>query len=55
LTPLNNVLEQINQIFTYIFCGEALFKIIAMGFVLEQRSYLRESWNAVDFLIVIAG
>jgi hypothetical protein len=55
LTPFNNVLEQITQVFTYIFCGEALIKIIAMGFVLGQRSYLRDTWNAVDFVIVIAG
>jgi len=55
LTPLNNVLEHISQVFTYIFCGEAIIKIIAMGFMLDQRSYLRDAWNTVDFMIVIAG
>jgi hypothetical protein len=54
-SKINKVLEMINQILTIIFCVEALIKIIAMGFFVGQRSYLRKPWNVIDFIIVIAG
>lgn len=34
---------------------EALIKIIAFGFVIDQGSYLRESWNILDFFIVVTS
>ncbi len=55
VTQLNQILELLNQIFTFIFLGEALVKIFAMGFALGHRAYLKESWNVIDFFIVIAG
>jgi hypothetical protein len=30
-------------------------KIIAFGFVIHQRSYLRDPWNILDFMVVIIG
>ena len=51
----NNILELINQSFTGLFMLEALVKIIAMGFIVGSKSYLREAWNFIDFIIVIAG
>lgn len=30
-------------------------KIIGLGFVLPKGSYLRDSWNILDFVIVISG
>ena len=39
---------------TIIFTTEALLKIITLGFVLNGRhSYLRNTWNILDFIIVI--
>ena len=38
-----------------IFAGEALLKIIAMGFVLHPGAYLRNGWNILDFSIVLIG
>ena len=32
-----------------------VFKIIAMGFVMRAHSYLRDSWNILDFVVVILG
>lgn len=32
-----------------------MMKIIAFGFAQEEASYLRESWNMLDFFIVIAS
>lgn len=41
---------------TGVFTIEALLKIIAFGFLLNGRkSYLRDSWNQLDFTIVVSG
>lgn len=36
-----------------IFIFEATLKILAMGFVMHKRSYLRDPWNILDFMVVI--
>jgi hypothetical protein len=51
----NKILDTIGMTLTYIFTGEALLKIFAMGFVLHKKAYLRDWWNAMDFMIVISG
>lgn len=38
---------------TGIFVLESLMKIIAKGFVLHEDTYLRESWDQLDFVIVV--
>jgi hypothetical protein len=45
----------IDFIFLVIYTLEMIFKIIAMGFVMRAHSYLRDSWNILDFLVVILG
>lgn len=39
--------------FSIIFVLECIVKVIAMGFVVHKNSYLRDSWNCLDFAIVI--
>ena len=39
--------------FAWIFIFEFCVKVVAQGFVLNRKSYLREYWNMLDFLIVI--
>jgi len=39
-------------ILNIIFIAECIMKILSMGFVMEKGSYLRDSWNKLDFLIV---
>ena len=41
--------------FTVSFSLECAFKAISLGFVFEPNSYLRDSWNQLDFFIVIAS
>ena len=41
----------INVFFTI----EMLTKIIALGFFFDNGSYLRETWNILDFIIVVAS
>jgi hypothetical protein len=47
--PLSSSLEAdlaiVDQIFTYIFIAECVLKVLALGFVYESGTYLRDSWN----------
>ncbi len=38
--------------FNFIFLFECIAKIIALGFVVDEGSYLRDNWNKIDFIIV---
>ena len=40
---------------TGAFTVEAIFKIIAFGFFFTRTSYLKDSWNILDFIIVISA
>ena len=37
------------------FIIEAVLKIIAMGFVCGKHTYLKDSWNVLDFIIVLTS
>ena len=51
---LRNLLNEYSEpIFTTIFTCEAGIKIIATGFILDKKCYLREAWNWLDFIVVI--
>jgi len=54
-TEWNQVLNQVDQVFTIVYTCEAFLKMAAFGFVVHQRSYLRDPWNVLDFLVVIIG
>lgn len=41
--------------FTILFTVEMLTKQISMGLIMDNGSYLRESWNQLDFFIVITS
>lgn len=45
-------LEVTEPYFLTIFCFEASCKIIAMGLVLHENSYLRNVWNIMDFFVI---
>ena len=48
-----HILGQIDLVMTSIFCLEALMKIISLGFLFNgSKSYLFDSWNILDFMIV---
>ena len=44
--------DDLDNFFIAFFTLECLLKSIAYGFVFEKGSYLRESWNMLDFFIV---
>jgi len=47
--------EGSDYFFTAIFAVESLIKSIALGFVMDKGTYLRESWNKLDFFIVLTS
>lgn len=55
ITAWNHALDAINALFTAFYTLEAVLKIIAFGFVQNKRAYLKDVWNCIDFLVVIAG
>jgi hypothetical protein len=47
--------DNIDFIFLIIYTVEMVLKIIAMGFFMRAHSYLRDTWNVLDFLVVVLG
>ena len=47
--------EIVDAIFNIIFLLEAVFKICALGFILDEGSYLRDNWNRIDIIIVLCS
>ena len=45
----------LDAIFNIIFLLECLAKVFAMGFTLDEGSYLRDNWNKIDIIIVICS
>jgi len=41
--------------FTIAFIIEMVIKLIAMGFIMDDGSYLRDNWNRLDFFIVVTS
>lgn len=50
----NRLLELSELPFTSIFTAECVIKIVAMGFISGNGSYLRDAWNLLDFAVVIS-
>jgi len=44
-----------NVVCTIFFCLEMLLKMIAMGFIFGNRTYLKDGWNVFDFSVVITS
>ena len=42
-------------VFLVFFSLEMIMKIIAWGFFLDKRSYLRDGWNWLDFVVVVSA
>ena len=48
--------ENANLVFTALFTIEAFIKIVAFGLIMNGKtSYLRKTWNQVDFFIVLVS
>lgn len=52
MVKLSKILD---LIFNSLFIIECALKIISFGFILEEKSYLRDTWNQMDFFIVLTS
>ncbi len=52
---VTDIMDYINDVLIFCFGIEAVLKIIAYGFLVDSGSYLRSTWNIMDFAIVIAS
>ena len=51
----NVVVNESEIYFNIAFTVEMTTKIIALGFWMDENSYLRDGWNVIDFIVVIGG
>lgn len=52
----SQALQYLDYIWVALFAVEAILKIIVHGFAVNgPNSYIRNGWNVLDFIIVIAG
>lgn len=51
----DTIFYDMDLFFTIIFSLEFLLKAISTGFLFEPLTYFRDSWNQLDFFIVIAS
>ena len=47
--------ENMDMAFNFLFIAECILKVIALGFAMDDGSYLRDSWNGLDFFIVMSS
>ena len=52
---LIKISTNVDNFFTWVFFGESMIKIIAVGFIMDEASYLREGWSQLDFFIVVTS
>jgi hypothetical protein len=51
----NQILGVFDTVFTGIYTFEAVMKILAYGFVVHRKSYLRDAWNVLDFISLVVS
>lgn len=51
----NALVNSTEGIFTGLFLAELVIKVVAMGFCLDDLSYMRDGWNIMDFIVVAAS
>ena len=49
------VFDMVDLGFNIIFIIEMVLKVISLGFVLDEGSYIRDNWNKIDFIIVLVS
>ena len=51
----NSLVDDSDLIFLILYTIEAIVKIIGMGFITDKFTYIRNPWNKLDFIVVVAG
>ena len=53
--PWNHKLDRLGEVFSVCFIFECVLKIIAQGLVVHREAYLKDTWNWIDFTVVIVS
>jgi len=53
--PVNRFIDAADKVLTWIFITECVLKIFGLGFVLDKKTYLRDPWNILDFVVVMSA
>jgi len=51
----SGIIVYFEYLFSLLFILEFLLKIIAKGFVMDDNTYLKNSWNVLDFIVVVSS
>lgn len=51
----NRILSITEPFYAVLFTSEAVIKIVAQGFILSKKTYLRDPWNVLDFIVVVTS
>jgi hypothetical protein len=46
---------EVDQIFLFLYSIEMFLKILGLGLIFGPKAYLMDSWNILDFIIVLSG
>lgn len=49
------IFDSIDIFFTFVFLFEMILKIVSLGFVIGNGTYLKDNWNRIDFIIVVVS
>jgi len=49
------IFKQVDDFFNALYGLEMILKILGLGFIFGEDAYLRDSWNILDFVIVISA
>jgi hypothetical protein len=55
VTPTNKFIDKADGFFVVAFAIECILKIIGMGFICGKNSYLKDTWNWLDFIVVVSS
>ena len=47
--------DTIDWVFLYLYTIEMMLKISGLGLILNEKSYIRDPWNLLDFVIVFTA
>ena len=51
--PRNEIANALGPVFNFSFLLECILKVVAMGFLLGPNAYIKDSWNKLDFAVVV--
>ena len=54
-SPIRSTSADLDLMFNNLFNVECILKVLALGFTMDEGSYLRDSWNKLDFFIVVTA